>query len=127
MSINSITLTGNVGTDPELKETRNGGHILRWRMAGRQGYGENQKSGWVTCSILRSNYAQAMVDAFGKGDMITVNGALSVDEWEDRDGNKRTTVEVIVDGMATPKRDDTLARSQEHDKRKGQGDDDIPF
>lgn len=131
MSINVITLSGNIGNDPELKETRSGGSILKWRMAGRAGFGDNEKSVWVSCSILRSKYAEAMADVLKKGMPVTICGELSIDEWEDRDGNKRTTVEVIVADMVATGAGKSSSDSHDEAKRNGyqkdEPDDDIPF
>jgi len=129
MSINTVTLSGNIGSDPELKSTRSGGSILKFRMAGRSGFGEGEKAVWVNASILKTKYAEAMADVLKKGMAVTVCGELQIDDWEDRDGNKRTSVEVIVRDMVAPGAG--KAPSSQHEERKRDGyappDDDVPF
>lgn len=58
MSINTITVTGNVGGDAELRYTQQGTAIGEFNLPVKQGYGENQKTSCIKC-VLWGKVAEA--------------------------------------------------------------------
>jgi single-strand DNA-binding protein len=58
----------------------------------------DDKSCWVNLTGFKKA-AENMAESFVKGDLVTVTGRLQTEDWEDNDGNKRTSVEVVVDSI----------------------------
>lgn len=94
MAINSINVSGNVGKDCELRVTQNGKNIASFSIAVTQGYGEHEKTSWLTCRIFGKT-AEGLQPYIKKGDLITVSGEYVTEEWE-KDGVKRLSPTIIV-------------------------------
>ncbi len=93
-TINRIELLGRVGTDPELRRTKQGTAVCRLRLATdrRNGSGESQTD-WHNL-ICWGKTAEAVAEYVRKGDRIYASGRLGYDDWEDQDGQRRQTTEV---------------------------------
>jgi single-strand DNA-binding protein len=122
MSINTITLSGNIGTQPELKSTRSGTSLLKFRMAGRSGYGDNEQPCWVSVTTFGKR-AEGLAKHLNKGDAITVNGELVVRDYKDRDGNDRTGVEILMAGLVF----NGGGKSNQTERREDSVDNDPPL
>ncbi len=101
--LNKVMLIGNLGMDPELRYTQGGAAILRLRLATTERYvtrgGEKQeRTEWHTV-IMWGNRAEALNKYLGKGQTIYVEGRLQTRQWEDKDGNKRSTTEIVANEM----------------------------
>lgn len=97
--LNKVMLIGNLGMDPELKYGQSGAAVLRLRMATTERYmtrgGERQeKTEWHTV-IFFGKRAEGLSKVLSKGEGVYVEGRLQTRQWEDRDGNKRYTTEVV--------------------------------
>jgi len=97
--LNKVMLIGNLGMDPELKFGQSGTAVLRIRMATTERYmsrgGERQeRTEWHTV-IFFGNRAEGLAKVLSKGEGVYVEGRLQTRQWEDRDGNKRYTTEVV--------------------------------
>lgn len=133
MSINVMTFSGNVGQDMEIRHTPNGKSIGQFSVAVKQGYGDNEKTSWVTCKMFNDR-AEKVAPYVLKGMMVTVTGALSVDEWENKEGNKMKTVCCLVNDLQLPRKADNQQAPQQAPPQAPQQapqqdnfDDDIPF
>ncbi|MCY4619189.1 MAG: single-stranded DNA-binding protein [Chloroflexi bacterium] len=93
-TINRIELLGRVGTDPELRQTKQGTAVCRLRLATdrRNGSGDAQTN-WHNL-VVWGKTAEAVAEYVRKGDRIYVSGRLGYDSWEDQDGQRRQTTEV---------------------------------
>lgn len=56
----------------------------------------DDKTTWVELVAFKK-LAENMAESFEKGDLVNVTGKLQVEDWEDKDGNKRRSVKVVVD------------------------------
>lgn len=134
--LNRVILIGNLGTDPELKYTQGGQAVLRLRLATTESYmnraGERQqRTDWHTV-IIWGKRAEALNNILSKGRSICAEGRIQYRQWEDKDGNKRTSTEVVATNIVLlGGRRDSGAPS---DFGSGAppaadefGDDDIPF
>jgi single-strand DNA-binding protein len=100
----TITITGNVATDPDHKRTQGGVPITTFRVASGQRRYDRQTGGWVdaatnwyTVSTFRS-LADHAFESLKKGDRVLVTGRLKVREWEA--GERRgTTVEIDAEAI----------------------------
>lgn len=102
MADNSITLIGNLTRDPELKFTQTGKAQTRFSIAvnrrwQKNGEWEEQVSYFdVSCwAVLAENVANAAT----KGARVIVTGRLEQRSWETKEGEKRTTIEVVADAV----------------------------
>ena len=98
--LNKVLLIGNLGMDPELKYTQGGQAVLRLRLATTERYGNKagerqERTEWHTV-IVWGNRAEALNKILHKGRTIYVEGRLQTRQWEDKDGGKRSTTEVVA-------------------------------
>ena len=98
--LNHITLMGRLVADPELRRTGSGVAVASFRIAVDRDFapkdGGERKADFISCVAWRQT-GEFISKYFTKGRMIVVDGRLEMRDWTDRDGNKRTSAEVIVD------------------------------
>jgi len=98
-SFNKVILIGNMVADPELKTTPTGVNVCSFRIAvGRRFVKANepQQTDFIDIVAWRTQ-AEFVAKYFTKGKPILVCGAIQSRNWQDKEGNKRTTVEIIAD------------------------------
>lgn len=104
MSINTCTISGNLTRDPELRATASGTEILGFSVAVNDRRRNPQTGEWedhpnyIDCTMFGSR-ASALANILHKGSGVTVQGKLRWSQWE-RDGQKRSKIEVVVDEIA---------------------------
>lgn len=103
MSFNKIIIVGNLGRDPELRYTPQGDAVCNFSVAvndkKRDKAGELQDiTTWFRVTLWRK-LAENASKYLTKGSPIYIEGRLKVDEWQDRDGNNRYTLEVTATDM----------------------------
>jgi len=102
-SLNRVLLIGNLGADPELSYTPNGTAKAAIRMATREVWtGKDGQKGERTewhRVVAWGRLAEICGQYLTKGRQVFIEGRLQTRSWEDRDGNKRWTTEVIASGM----------------------------
>lgn len=96
--LNKVLLIGNLGFDPELKYTQSNQAVLRLRLATNESYktqtGEwQERTEWHTV-IVWGKRGEALQKLLRKGSQIYIEGGLRTRQWEDKDGNKRSTTEI---------------------------------
>ena len=98
MSFNKITVVGNLGRDPELRYTPQGNAVCNFSIATNEK--KRDKSGemqdvttWFRVTLW-GKQAENASKYLTKGSPIYIEGRLRVEEWTDRDGNNRYTLEV---------------------------------
>ena len=98
-SFNKVILIGNMVADPELKTTPSGVNVCSFRIAVGRRFAkpnEPQQTDFIDIVAWRQQ-AEFIAKYFTKGKPILVCGSLQARNWQDKEGNKRTTVEVIAD------------------------------
>lgn len=103
MSFNKITIVGNLGRDPELRYTPQGAAVCSFSMATnekrRDKSGEMQDiTTWFKVTLWR-NQAENAAKYLTKGSPVYIEGRLRIEEWTDRDGNNRYTLDVQATDM----------------------------
>ena len=101
-SFNKVILIGNMVADPELKTTPTGVNVCSFRIAvGRRFVKANepQQTDFIDIVAWRTQ-AEFVTKYFSKGKPILVCGSIQSRNWQDKEGNKRTTVEVIADEIS---------------------------
>lgn len=98
--LNSVILMGRLTRDPELKYTQSELPVCSFSLAAERDYSPNgeKATDFINCVAWRGT-AQFVKQYFGKGQMMAVRGRLQTREWEDRDGGKRRTVEVLTENV----------------------------
>ena len=101
-SFNKVILIGNVVENPELKQTPSGATVTSFRIAVQRKFkskdGQNEAD-FINVVAWR-NTAEFVNRYFGKGSSILVCGSLQSRTWTDKDGNKRSTLEVVADEVS---------------------------
>jgi len=101
-NINVVVITGNLTRDPELRSTPGGTSVCKLRVAVNSRRKEGQE--WVD----KPNFFDVTVwgaqgencaNYLSKGRPVAVEGRLDWREWEDKEGNKRQSVEVIANSV----------------------------
>jgi single-strand DNA-binding protein len=98
MSFNKIIIVGNLGRDPELRYTPQGNAVCNFSMATnerrRDKAGEQQDiTTWFRITVW-GKQAENVSKYLAKGRRVYVEGRLHVEDWTDRDGKQRYTLEV---------------------------------
>ena len=97
--LNHITIMGRLVRDPELRRTGTGVAVASFRVAVDRDYapkdGGERKADFIDCVAWRQT-GEFISKYFTKGRMIIVDGRLEMRDWTDKDGNKRTSAEVVV-------------------------------
>ena len=101
-SLNKVTLIGNLGADPEVRSTANGGRVATLSIAtGRRWKNQSgemqEKTEWhrvVLWNNKGSNLADIAERYCKKGDKVYVEGAIEYRSWQDKEGQTRYTTEI---------------------------------
>jgi single-strand DNA-binding protein len=123
--MNSIILSGRLGTNVELRHTNSGKEVANVRIAVDDGYGDKKETHWFTV-ILWEHSAKFAAEYLTKGDKVLVQGRLKTRSWEG-EGGKREQVEIVADRiepMSSPREQSSAAAVG---KSAGISDEDIPF
>ena len=100
--LNHITLMGRLVRDPELRRTGSGIAVASFRIAVERDYapkdGGERKADFIDCVAWRQT-GEFVSKYFTKGSMIVVSGRLQIRNWNDKDGNKRRSAEVVADNV----------------------------
>ncbi|MEG1870132.1 MAG: single-stranded DNA-binding protein [Oscillospiraceae bacterium] len=95
---NKVILIGRLTADPELKQTPNGAFVTSFAVAADRSFtpknGERQTD-FIDC-VAWQNTAEFIAKYFAKGKVIGIDGSLQTRNYEDKSGNKRKAVEVLV-------------------------------
>ena len=100
-SVNKVVLVGHLGGDPETRYTPSGAAVANFNMATNESWrdanGELQdKTEWHRC-VMFGKSAEMAGELLKKGQLVYLEGKLQTRNWEDKDGVKRYTTEVVCD------------------------------
>mgnify|MGYP002588841995 FL=1 len=99
--LNSVCLMGRLTADPELKSTQSGVSVCSFRIAVDRTYtpkGQEKQTDFINIVTWRST-AEFVSRYFRKGQLVAVQGSIQTGQYTDRDGNKRTTFDVMADNV----------------------------
>ncbi len=96
--MNRVILMGRLTADPELRQTPQGTSVTRFTIAVDRRFRREggQQADFITCVAWRQT-AEFVCRFFGKGRMIAVEGQLQSRTWDDKDGKRQYSTEVMVD------------------------------
>jgi len=152
MSVNKVILVGRLGRDPETRYTGGGQAVANFSLATDETYrdknGERQKRTEWHKIVVWGKQAEIAQQYLKKGSLIFIEGRIQSREWQDKEGQKRTSFEIVASNfrMLGGRGDGATggsfaggSRSEEHDQAGGAedfgsgagapeiSDDDIPF
>jgi single-strand DNA-binding protein len=106
VSAPSVTVVGNLTANPELRFTPSGAAVANFTVVSNDRYFDKNTQEWVDkdpvflrCNVWRE-YAENVAESLVKGTTVVVTGKLSQRNYETREGEKRTVIEVEVDEIA---------------------------
>ena len=114
--LNHITIMGRLPRDPELRRTGSGIAVASFTLAVDRDFspkdGGERETDFIDCVAWRQT-GEFVSKYFTKGRMAVVSGRLQIRNWNDKDGNKRRSAEVVADNVyfGDSKRDDQAGGS----------------
>ena len=103
-SLNKVMIIGNLGADPEMRYTPGGAAVANFRVAcnrrwtNRETGEQHEETEWVRVVLWR-RLAEIASQYLQKGSQVYIEGRLQTREYQDRDGNRRWSTEVIGNEM----------------------------
>jgi single-strand DNA-binding protein len=98
--LNTITIQGRLTRNPELRRTGSGKAVANFALACERDFAEGgeKATDFIECVAWR-NTAEFASKYFSKGKQAVVKGRLQIRTYTDKDGNKRTAAEVVVESL----------------------------
>ena len=138
--INKVILVGNLGKDPDMRYTAGGDAVANLSIATSESWNDNQtgekkeKTEWHRVVFFR-RIAEVCGEYLKKGSSIYIEGSLRTRDWEDDQGNKRYTTEIIgreMQMLGGRRSEDNMDQSPQMNSsspqpEEGLTDDEIPF
>lgn len=93
--VNRVILLGNLGKDPEIKYTPNGTAVCNFSLATTEKVKGDDKTEWHRVTAW-GKLAENCGEYLSKGKQVYIEGRIQTREWEDRDGEKRYTTEIVA-------------------------------
>tara|TARA_R110000824_G_scaffold22518_8_gene82365 strand:- start:127 stop:498 length:372 start_codon:yes stop_codon:yes gene_type:complete len=123
--MNMYMVVGRLSRDPEVRTTKKGTSVVKLSIPTDDGWGERKKTTWHNVVVFGKG-AELVAKYKKKGDWLSVTGRLEVDEWVDKEGNKRKTPQLIANDVQFV---GNKAEGYKPDDSYGtqQGEDEIPF
>ena len=133
--MNKITAPGRIPADAEVRFTPPGDPVASFRIASDVGFGDKKTTNWFSCQVWGKR-GESLAPHLIKGTPVTVFGALTLREWNDKEGQKRLSPDIRIDEIELQGGKKDSEPSQPSNPRNAQGapkasisdmDDDIPF
>ena len=96
--LNHITIMGRMVRDPELRRTGSGVAVASFTLAVDRDFKASGGGDFIDCVAWRQA-GEFVSKYFTRGRMAVVSGRLQIRSWNDKDGNKRRTAEVVADNV----------------------------
>ncbi len=99
-NVNKVFLMGNLTRDIEMRQFPSGGNVGSFGLAVNEKYKDRndqwvERVDFIDCDIFGKR-AEAMAKYLGKGQAVFIEGRLRLDQWEDKQGQKRSKLKVVV-------------------------------
>lgn len=124
-SVNRVTLLGNLGADPELRTTSTGNTVTEMRLATSSRYkdkiGEFKDDVQWHRVVVWGKQVEYCKEYLAKGRQVYIEGRLQTRSWEDKEGNKRFTTEIVAQNVIFLNSKNNTAQESSF------GDDEVPF
>lgn len=102
--MNSVNIIGRLGRDPETRYTQGGSAVTNFSIAVDETYKETKTTHWFKI-VAWAKTAELVQQYLTKGSLVGITGRLQTRQWEDKQGGKRESVEIVADRVQflTPK------------------------
>jgi single-strand DNA-binding protein len=126
-TVNKVILVGRLGADPEVRYTASGQPVANFRLATDESWTDKQSGERKTSTewhriVVWGKTAENVGQFLSKGRMAYVEGRLQTRSWDDREGNKRYTTEIVATQVTfLDSRSDKDAASQPRESGAGTG------
>ncbi len=150
MSVNKVTLLGNVGQTPEIRSTQSGAQIASFSIATTDYWKDKttgdkkDKTEWHRIVVFGDSLVNVVKNIVKKGSKVYLEGALQTRKWQDQSGVEKYTTEIVLQGYAAkievldrrdssggePSNEGSFSNSSSKDNDFGMGgdnDDEVPF
>lgn len=100
--LNVVAIMGRLVADPELRTTQQGTNVCTFRIACERSYtpkGQQRQTDFVDI-VAWGKTAEFICKFFQKGSMIAIDGSIQTRQYQDKQGNKRTAVEVLANNIS---------------------------
>jgi single-strand DNA-binding protein len=100
--VNKVILIGRLGKDPEVRTLESGAKVANFSLATTETYKKNNEKQEITewhNIVLWRGLADIAERFLSKGDQVYIEGKIRTRSWDDKDGNKRYTTEILGDNM----------------------------
>lgn len=134
--VNKVILVGRLGADPEVRYTPDGTMVTNFRMATDESRkdksGEKiQKTEWHRI-VTFGKLAEICGNYLSKGRLIYLEGRLQTRSWEDKDGIKRSTTEIVATNMMMLEskgqgKDQGIEQAPAYEGPEPPSEEDVPF
>ena len=130
-SVNKVVLVGHLGGDPETRYTPSGAAVANLNLATNESWRDTNgdiqdKTEWHRC-VMFGKSAEMAGELLKKGQLVYLEGKLQTRNWEDKDGVKRYTTEVVADTFTMLGRKMDRDGGQPESVSSGDDEDDLPF
>ena len=104
-SVNKVILIGNLGRDPEVRQTQDGRPIVNFTLATNESWKDRQtgerreRTEWHRVVIFGEGLADIAQRYLHKGSKVYLEGQLQTRKWTDQSGQERYTTEVVLSGF----------------------------
>ena len=117
--MNKAILVGNLGKDPEMRYTPNGVPVCSFPMATSETYKDRNSGERITQTewhniVIWRGMAETAEKFLKKGSQVYIEGKIKTRSWEDQQGQKRYTTEIVADVMQLLDRPDGTSRPVAH-------------
>jgi single-strand DNA-binding protein len=104
MALCKVMIIGNLGADPEMRYTPSGRPVTQFNVAVNQSTKNQQTNEWIEETdwfrvSIWGDRAERAAETFRKGNKVFVEGRFKTREFEGRDGQKRTSLEITADSL----------------------------
>jgi single-strand DNA-binding protein len=103
MSVNKVILVGRLGRDPETRYTGGGQAVANFSVATDETYkdkaGERQKRTEWHKIVVWGKQAEIAQQYLKKGSLVFIEGRIQSREWQDKEGQKRTSFEIVANNF----------------------------
>jgi len=97
---NNCHFIGNIGRDAEIRHTSSGIAVATFPIAAESGYGEKKVTTWIRCNLWGKRAEGGLVQYLVKGQPVAVSGEIKLNQYVDKEGNEKTSLDMNVDDVA---------------------------
>ena len=134
--MNVWNFTGNLGNDAEQRYTQSGDAVVSFSVGVKSGFGDKASTTWAKCAMFGKR-GESVAPYLKKGALVGISGELNNREYQDKEGQKRYSLDVRVNDLTLlgSKSDSSESAPEKPQQRNAQGapkasiddSEDIPF